>query len=162
MHYSNYISAREASRCIRDGVKCISVTPTALKQTKKDTIKALKKNGIDVNEVKSAGRPRRLAQDDIKRLIAIRHSGTSFYKISNLTHIPKSTVFDYCKRFDGAPVKEREIRAVSIEEARKIFGELIKKDLDDEVNDLAAKGQKSENLEEIEDILKEIEIILYC
>jgi hypothetical protein len=162
MHYSNYISAREAARCIRDGARCISVTPTALKQTKKDTIEALKKNGIDVNEVKGAGRPRKLAEADIKRLVAIRHSGVSFYKISNLTHIPKSTVFDYCKRFDGAPVKEREIRDLSISEARKIFSELLRKDLDDEVNDLARRGQKSENLEEIEDILKEIEIILYC
>jgi predicted transcriptional regulator len=162
MHYSNYISAREASRCIRDGARSVSLTPTALKQTRDTTIELLRKSGIDVREVKSSGRPRKLVKADIKRVIAIRHSGVSFYKISNLMQIPKSTVFDYCKRYDGAPVKEREIRDTSIEEAHRIFNELLEKDIDYEVNELAARGQKSEDTEEIEDILREIEIILYC
>jgi hypothetical protein len=162
MHYSNYISAAEAARCVRDGVRCISITPTALKQTLSTTIELLRKNGVEVKEVKSSGRPRKLLEADIKKVIAIRHTGTSFYKISSLTKIPKSTVFDYCRRFDGAAPEEREIREVSIKEAKKMFGELLKKDLDDEVNELAARGQRTENLEEIEDILKEIEIILYC
>jgi hypothetical protein len=57
---------------------------------------------------------------------------------------------------------EREIKDVSISESHKIFGELLKRDLDDEVNDLARKGLGTRDLEKIEAILKEIEIILYC
>ncbi|MBU2560522.1 hypothetical protein KKA03_06470 [archaeon] len=162
MHYSNYISAREAGVCIKEGVKCITATPTALKQTHKGTLDLLLKNGIEIKRQKSKGRPRKLAQADIKKLVAIRHSGTSFYKISSLMHIPKSTAFDYCKRYKGAVPKEREIRDVSLEESHRIFGELLKRDLDTEVNDLARKGKASDNLEEIEEILREIEIILYC
>ena len=162
MHYSNYISAREASIRIQEGVKGITATPTALKQTQKTTIELLLKNGIKVEKTESKGRPRKIGESGIKKLLAIRHSGTSFYKISNLLHIPKSTAFDYCKRYGAAVPKEREIRDVSLGESHKIFGELLSRDLDDEVNDLATRGQKSEDLEEIEDILREIEIILYC
>ena len=162
MHYSNYISGREAGRCIRDGVACITVTPTALKQTNSKTLEALSKNGVTVEEVRSAGRPRKLSEASIKKLITIRHSGVSFYKISNLMHIPKSTAFDYCKRHAGATPGEREIKDVSISESHKIFAKLLKRDLDDEVNDLAKKGLKARDLEKIEAILKEIEIILYC
>lgn len=162
MHYSNYISAREASKCVQNGAMRISVTPTALKQTLKTTIGLLRKNGIEVEEVKSRGRPRKLIKDDVKKILAIRGTGVSFYKVSNLTQIPKSTVFDYCNRYDGAPVREREIRGLEIAEARRIFTELLQRDIDDEINELAAKGQKSQDPEEIEEILKEIEIILYC
>ncbi|MEE9564354.1 MAG: hypothetical protein V3V63_01455, partial [Candidatus Hydrothermarchaeaceae archaeon] len=65
-------------------------------------------------------------------------------------------------RYDGAPVREREIRGLEIAEARRIFTELLQRDIDDEINELAVKGQKSQDPEEIRDILKEIEIILYC
>ncbi len=162
MHYSNYISAREASIRIQEGVKGITATPTALKQTHKSTIELLLKTGIKVEKTESKGRPRKIGESDIKKLLAIRHSGTSFYKISSLLDIPKSTAFDYCKRHGGAVPGEREIRDISIEESNRIFGELLRRDLDDEVNDLARRGKKSEDLEEIEEILREIEIILYC
>jgi transposase len=163
MHYANYLSAREARRCIEDGVDCVTFTPTALKQTNEKTIKLLRENGVTVEEKDTgAGRPRKLSDSDIKKVVAIRSSGTSFHKISNLTRIPKSTVFDYCRRFDGAAPEAGEVRDVSLAEAKKIFTELLKKDLDDEVNDLATRGKKSESLSEIEEILREIEIILYC
>ena len=163
MHYANYISVREARRCIENGVTCITLTPTALKQTNKNTIKLLHDSGIKVEEKDTgAGRPRKLIEADIKKVVAIRSSGTSFHKIANLTKIPKSTVFDYCRRFNGSVPEETEVRDVSLSEAKKIFAELLKRDLDDEVNDLAARGQRSESLEEIEEILREIEIILYC
>ncbi len=162
MHYSNYISAREARDCMQNGEKSISVTPTALKQTRKTTIELLRNNGIEVREVKTSGRPRRLVKDDIKKILAIRQSGVSFYKISNLTNVPKSTVFDYYRRYEGAPVGESEIKGIEIGEVHRIFNELLRKDIDDEITELAIKGQKSEDLEEIEGILKEIEIILYC
>jgi len=162
MHYSNYVSAREARECMRNGVKSISVTPTALKQTRETTINLLRKNGIEVREIKSRGRPRRLIKDDIKKILAIRQSGMSFYKISNLTQIPKSTVFDYYRRYEGPPVRESDVRGIEIEEVRRAFAELLRKDIDDEINELAIKGQKSEDPGEIEKILKEIEIILYC
>jgi hypothetical protein len=162
MHYANYISAREASMCVRDGVKCITATPTALKQTHKSTLEQLLKNGIEITKQKKKGRPRKLDDANIKKLLAVRHSGTSFYKIASLLDIPKSTAFDYCKRHGGAVPREREIRDISLGESHRIFGELLSRDLDDEINDLARRGKGSRNIEEIEDILREIEIILYC
>jgi hypothetical protein len=162
MHYANYISVREASICIKEKVGVITATPTALKQTHKSTLDLLLKNGIEIKRQENKGRPRKIGEAKIKKLLAIRHSGTSFYKISNLMHIPKSTAFDYCKRYGKAVPEECEIRDVKVEESRRIFGELLKRDLDDEVNDLARRGKASGDLDEIEEILREIEIILYC
>lgn len=149
-------------RCIQDGVKVVTVTPTALKQTPDSTLDLLRKSGVVVREVEGNGRPRKLADGDIKKILAIRCGGMSFYKISNLTAIPKSTVFDYYKRYEKDPVGESDIEGVEIEAARRIFSRLLEADMDDEINELAAAGQKSGSIDEIGRILKEIEIILYC
>lgn len=162
MHYSNYISALEAEKCVQNGVEGISMTPTALKQTPKTTMDFLMKNGIGVREIKGNGRPRRLGDSGIKRILAIRKSGLSFFKISNLVKVPKSTVFDYFGRYNGREIKESDIKSIELEEARRIFNELLERDIDDEISGLALAGQKSSDLEEIGSILKEIEIILYC
>ncbi|MEE8402285.1 MAG: hypothetical protein V3R93_00880, partial [Candidatus Hydrothermarchaeaceae archaeon] len=105
---------------------------------------------------------RKLAKGDVKKILAIRQSGVSFYKISNLTRVPKSTVFDYCQRHEGAPISEHEIKCIEVQEARRIFAKLLERDVDDEINELSARGQKSDDLEEIKSLLREIEIILYC
>ncbi len=138
------------------------MTPTALKQTPKTTIDFLVKNGIGVKEIKGNGRPRKVREADIKRILAIRKSGLSFFKISNLVKVPKSTVFDYFGRYNWREVKESDIKSIEIEEARRIFDKLLERDLDDEISGLALAGQKSSDLEEIGSILREIEIILYC
>jgi len=162
MHFSNYISAKAARGCIRDGPKKITLTPTARKQTREGTIRALEGAGIAVIITPEKGRPRKLSGKNERKVFAMRKAGVSFNKIANLTGVARSTVFDYCKRREGPPVQESEVRALEIKEAHRVFSSILKKGLDGEIGELASRGQNTGDPEEIGDILKEIEIILHC
>jgi hypothetical protein len=157
MHFANYISLREAKECVKRGIKKISVTPTAARQTSNSTFKFLKKNGIEIEELKRQGRPRKLSKEEVRRILAIRHSKVSFYKIAEITGVAKSTVFDYCKRYKGKRLGEDEVIAIQIKEARNTLKDLLDKDLSEEINELARKGYNSRDVNEITEILWRIE-----
>jgi transposase len=162
MHFSNYISRSVAESCVRKKIKRVSLTPTALKQTPEANIRFLEENGVEVREVRRSGRPRRLSEGEVKRVLTIRREGNlSFSKIANLTNIPKSTVFDYCKRYEGKALETREVRDLQIKEARRVLKELLSRDLDEEINELARRGCGSGDVEEIEKIIREINEIIY-
>ncbi|MEE8167831.1 MAG: hypothetical protein V3T58_03030 [Candidatus Hydrothermarchaeales archaeon] len=160
MHFSNYISLNDAKACADSGLKRITVTPTALKQTPKATIEFLKQEGLEIIRKKEKGRPNRLSQLDIRRILAIRRCNLSYYKISNLTGIPKSTAFDYCKRYNCEELGEKELGDIQRQEAMLLLSALLEKDLDEEINSLAMKGLESSDLEEIIDTMRRIEDII--
>jgi predicted DNA-binding protein YlxM (UPF0122 family) len=149
-----------ARQCLKR--KEISVTPTALRQTPKKNLQFLKEHGVRIREVKRRGRPRKLNSTDVKRILAMRKNGNlSFYKIANLTNIPKSTVFDYFKRHSDEEIDGREVEELQLKEAHRIFKSLIRKDIDEEITELAKRGCKSKSLDEVESIMREIEKIIF-
>ncbi len=161
MHFSNYISKAAAKKCLRN-VAEVSVTPTALKQTPKENLKFLEENGIKIRIVNRRGRPRRLVEKDIRRILAIRRdSGLSFYRISRMLGIPKSTVFDYFRRYSTEELDGKYIEELKISEARSLFHQLMKSDIDDQIIALAKQGYESNDLAEIEEIMREIKELIF-
>lgn len=156
-HFNNYISLRDAGECYRGGVRKISVTPAALRQTPKRNLEFLEKNGIAIEKIIRNGRPRKLSREQIKKILAIRQSKLSFYKIASLTGIPKSTVFDYYSRCNGEQLKEEEVNELQIKEAHKLLKTLLEKNISREITELARRGCSSKDINEIRDILMQIE-----
>jgi len=159
MNFNNYISRRDAMECINCRVTKVTITPTALKQTPDATLQLLKDNGVELVRVTARGRPRKLAEGTVKRILAMRQEDVSFYKIARLTGMPKSTVYDYWTRFKDVKVGEEELRSIKVREARRLFKDLIEIGLGGEITDLARRGHASSNVEEMAYILEEIEHI---
>lgn len=160
MHFSNYISRRDAEKCIESKVSKITLTPTTLRQTPKATIDLLKNKGVKVKVLRARGRPRKLSSAQVKRILAIRQRELSYYKIARITGIPKSTAYDYCRRYQGTELVEYEIQRAEVREAKRLFRSIIKAGLDEEVTELARRGYVSSDFEEIAYILGEIENIV--
>jgi predicted transcriptional regulator len=156
-HFNNYISLRDAGECSRRGVRKISVTPTALRQTPERNLEFLEKNGIVIEKIVRNGRPKKLSNEQVKKILATRQSKLSFYKISSLTGIAKSTVFDYYKRYSGEQLKEEEVNELQIKEAHKLLKILLERDISEEITELARRGCSSKNINEIRDIMMRIE-----
>lgn len=156
-HFNNYISLRDAGECFKRGVRRISATPTALRQTPKRNLEFLERNGIVIEKIVRSGRPRKLSGEQIKKILATRQSKLSFYRISSLTGVPKSTVFDYYNRCNGEQLKEDEVNELQIKEARKLLKSLLERDISEEVTELAERGYSSKDINEIRDILTQIE-----
>lgn len=158
MHFNNYISMLEARECI--GKNEITATPTALKQTPKSTLDFLEKNGVKVTEIRSTGRPRRLSEEQVKRILTMRHTDLSFYKIAGITGIPKSTAFDYWSRCSTRRIDEEEVEDMQIKEAHVVLATLLHGNVDEEISELARQGYESRSIEEIAEIMREINQII--
>jgi hypothetical protein len=157
MHFNNYIS-RAAADSI--GSEEITITPTAMKQTPTDTIQSLKERGIRVRVVESRGRPRTLSQGQIKRILAMKKSDVSFYRIARLTGVPKSTAFDYFKRYGDREMGEEDVEALQLKEARRIFQRIMAQDPGGEIGALARRGCSCQDLREMEYIARELNEII--
>ena len=155
-HFNNYISNRNAIDCIKLKIKKITVTDTTLKQTPKSRIKMLYNNGITILKFNGRGRPRKLSKSMINKILAMRQEGVSFYKISRLIGVPKSTTFDYWKRFQNVKVNDEDVRSLKLNEAKKIFKRIINSDFDINITTLAKKGYATNSLDEMAYILKEM------
>ncbi|MFQ5887649.1 MAG: hypothetical protein ACE5HY_03010 [Candidatus Hydrothermarchaeales archaeon] len=161
MHFGNYISTKKAKKIVEGGIDEITVTKTALKQTPTETVSFLELNGVVVKKLERMGRPRKLDNKEIERILAMRESSRlSFKEIGDLTGLAKSTVFDYCKRKNGNLLEEEKISTIQREMAHSMFKMLLKKDLCDEVNELAKKGLVTNKVEEMEHLMREIEVIV--
>ncbi len=160
MHFSNYISMAQAKACVARGIKRVTLTPTALRQTPERTISFLKGNGVKVEVVASRGRPRRLREADVKRLLAMRRAGVSFYKIARVLGIPKSTVFDYFKRYSHVRISDVEVEKLQVNEARRVLRRIASTCSDPEVRQMAERALSAANLEELEYYLQEILLCL--
>lgn len=160
MHFSNYISRRDVADAIATGVRFIRITPTVLKQTPKETLDFLKANGVEVEIRAERGRPRRLSEKEVERVLAIRRSNLSFQKIASLTGVAKSTVFDYYKRNGHAEMSDEHVRTVQLQEAKAFLSALLEKNLNEEINELARGVLESGDLEEIERAVRKIEDIV--
>lgn len=156
-HFNNYISLRDAEECVTVGVRKISATPTALRQTPKSNLEFLEKNGVVIREIVRNGRPRKLSGEQVKKILATRQSKLSFYKIASLTGIAKSTVFDYYNRYNGKQLKEEEINELQIKEAHKLLKILIERNVSEEITGLARLGCSSKDINEIRDTMMRIE-----
>ncbi|MFQ5976120.1 MAG: helix-turn-helix domain-containing protein [Candidatus Hydrothermarchaeales archaeon] len=161
MHFGNYISTHQAKKIVEEGIDEITVTKTTLKQTSAETISFLELNGVFVKKLERTGRPRKLDKKEIERILAMRKSSRlSFKEIGDLTDVAKSTVYDYCNRKNGNILEEEKISSIQQEMAQSMFKLLLKKDLCDEVNELAEKGLVTTNVEEMEHLMGEIEDIV--
>lgn len=160
MHFSNYLSTRDAELVLSSNIARITITPTALRQTPRKTLEFLLDKGVDIRRKAEKGRPRRLAHEEVKRILAVRKCAVSFYKIESLTGIPKSTAFDYCKRYNCDDVSDGEVQDLQREQARSLFAAILEKDLDEEINRLAVKGMQSKSTVEMEELLRKIEDIV--
>jgi hypothetical protein len=157
MHFNNYIS-RAAAEAIT--AREITVTPTALRQTPKATIQSLKERGVKVRIVESKGRPRKLDHRQIKRILAMKKSDVSFYRIARLTGVPKSTAFDYYKRYGVKDLEEKEVEALQLKEARRVFQRILAQDPGGEIGALAKRGCNCRDLREMEYIARELNEII--
>jgi hypothetical protein len=157
-HVSNFLSAEEARRSIEGGVKRVSFTPTALRQTSEGTLGLLRAAGVEIRCVQRRGRPRRLTDEEGRKVLAIRRAEPwmSFTKIGDLLGIPKSTVFDTFLRYQGETVREEEVRELQVSEGKRLLRTLLAEDLDEEINRLALRGYCSEDPEEIREILEDL------
>ncbi len=160
MHFSNYISRKDAETAISSGVTLIKITPTALKQTPKATVDFLKSRGIDLEVSTERGRPRKLSQPEVERILAIRGSDLSFQKIARIIGVAKSTIFDCYQRHAGAVMSDEYVRGLQLQEARSFLTALLEKDLDEEINEIARTALESDDLAEIERAMRKIEGIL--
>lgn len=157
MHVGNYLSINEAKKIVERGIREITITPTALKQTHKGTISFLESNEVSVKKLERKGRPRKLDDKKIEQILAMRSSSRLSYKgIGDMTGVAKSTVFDYCKENDGKLLEEKTILVLQRKIARTFFNYLSSKDLCDEVNELARKGLVTNDVNEMEYIMQEI------
>ncbi|NOZ76920.1 MAG: hypothetical protein GXO65_04440 [Euryarchaeota archaeon] len=157
MHFSNYIS-RAAAEAVTTGE--VTVTPTALKQTPKATIRFLKERGVKIRVVESRGRPRKLDEEQIKRILAMKRADVSFYRIARLTGVPKSTAFDYFRRYGDNGLDEDEVEAFQLREARRLFRRILGHAPEGEVAALARRGCRCTDLHEVEYIVREIDEII--
>lgn len=160
MHFSNYISMTQAKACVERGVRKISLTPTALKQTPERTLAFLREQGIEVEVVASRGRPRKLREEKVKKILAMRKAGVSFYRIASVLGIPKSTVFDYFQRYSHVDVPESEVEMLQISEARRVLENIARGNLDAEIKEIAERGLVAESREELEYYLRELLLCL--
>lgn len=162
MHFGNYVSARDAKRIVEEGINEITMSRTALKQTPKETISFLKENRVSIRELRRRGRPKVLDEDQIDRILTMKkEGGLSFKKIENLTGVAKSTAFDYYKRYNGKKLGKEKIFRIEREVAHSVFITLLRKDLCDEVNELAKRGLLSRDIGEMETLIREIRDIVY-
>lgn len=159
-HFNNYLKRKDAKTLIDSGVREVTLTPTAKKQTPERTLAILEEAGVRITVEGTRGRPRRLSDNDVRRILAIRGSDVSVYKIANITGIPKSTVHDYLMRNCGTAVCEDEVAMARLSEARRIFNTILAQDLSDEINRLARRGFQTENLGEMEYLVSEINEII--
>ena len=159
-HFSNYLSRRDAEECCREGVREVVLTPTALRQTPEGNLEFLREKGIKIVVRGTRGRPRKLAESGLKRVLAMRQRGLSYYKIARLTGMPKSTVFDYCRRYASTPLPEEEISRQELVEAKSFLEKLRKAGLSDELTLLAARGCAASSPRQIAYILGEIEKVM--
>ncbi len=161
MHFGNYISTEKAKTIVEEGVSEITLTKTALKQTSVETISFLELNGVLVTTLQRRGRPRKISQKELEQILAMRKSSKlSLKAIGDMMNIPKSTVFDCCKEYDGRIVEEESISLLQRDMAHSMFKKLLSKDLCDEVNALSSKGLVSNNVSEMEFLMREIEDIV--
>lgn len=159
-HFSNYLSKKDAEKCCRREIRKITLTPTALKQTPKKTLDFLRGEGVEIVVRRNRGRPRKLSQGGVKRVLAMRQRGLSYYRISRITKVPKSTVFDYCQRHGEMFLPEEEVNKQELLEAKSFLEKLRKAGLNDELTSLAAQGCASTKPEQIAYILGEIEKVM--
>ncbi|WP_456475871.1 helix-turn-helix domain-containing protein [Candidatus Pyrohabitans sp.] len=160
MHFSNYISMRLARACVERGVRKLTLTPTALKQTPEDTLSFLRDSGVEVEVVASRGRPRKLDEEKVRRILAMRKAGVSFYRIASALGIPKSTVFDYFKRYPHLEVTESEVEMLQVSEARRVLKSIAGGSFDEEIREIAKRGLAAESREELEYYLQELLLCL--
>lgn len=156
MHYSNYISSSDARACVKNGARKVSATPTALKQTPKSTLDFLARHGVVVEEIQRSGRPRKLSLEQVKKILAIRQSQLSFYKIADLTGVAKSTAFDYFRRYKNETLAEEEVKQIKLKEAKRVLRQMLAMNLKGELGELAKQGCESKSIEEIEETLRSI------
>lgn len=159
-HFSNYLSKKDAEDCLRSNVEKITITPTALRQTPDKTLESLREKGVKIEVRGPRGRPRKLTGESVKRVMAMRQRGLSYYRIARLTGLPKSTVFDYCQRYGNMSLAEEEINEQELREAKNFLEKLRKAGLSDELTSLAAKGCAANEPREIAYILVEIEKVM--
>jgi predicted transcriptional regulator len=159
-HFSNYLSRREAEECCRAGIREVVITPTALRQTPKGNLELLREKGIKVILRETRGRPRKLHQSGVMRVLAMRQRGLSYYRIARLTGLPKSTVFDYCRRHAGMPLPEEEVSRQELIEAKSFLERLREAGISDELTSLAARGCAATSPRQIAYILGEIEKVM--
>lgn len=155
MHFTNYIRSMDVDLCIAKGEEKVSATPTALRQTPKTTLRRLEEHGVRVERVERLGRPRKLSEGEVKRLLAIRTSDLSFYKVAGITGIAKSTVFDYWKRYRDTELAPAELEEVQRQEAERVLREVLDLNLDEDINALVLKGLQSD-LEGMRAVLQEL------
>lgn len=160
MHFNNYINLKDAMRCAERRAKEVTVTPTAVRQTPESTLQFLEKNGVKVREIRRSGRPRKLSDAQVRKIVAMRQSDVSFYKIARITGVAKSTVFDYYRRNRDMRIQGQEIRLAEIDEAHKVLKRLMKTDIDEEISELARRGYNSNDVDEITQVMAEIEEII--
>jgi len=161
MHFSNYISGKNAKKIVAEGIDEITVTKTALKQTPHETISFLDMNGVLVRKLERTGRPRTIDDTQREQILAMRKSSRlSFKEIGDMIGVPKSTVFDYCRGDTGIILEDGRMSVIQRETALSMFKMLLKKDLCDEINLLAQKGLLTANVSEMEYLMREIEDIV--
>ncbi len=156
MHFSKYISKREAGEIAKSKIKKISLTPTAHKQTPDKTIRFLKEKGIEIEVLQRRGRPKKLGKEEITKIMAARQEGLSFYRISKMFNIPKSTIFDYYKRNKHLKINNEEIEEIKVKEAKKLFEKIITNSSNEKIKQLAIEGIRANSQEDIEFILRGI------
>lgn len=161
MHFNNYISKRAGKKILDKGLRFITITPTAKKQTPEETLEMLKKKGIEISLKEGRGRPRKLNRENVKRILAMRKAGPlSFKRIAATTGIPKSTAFDYFNRFKADRMDEGDIDGIQIKEAHRILRFIRDKNIGGEIGDLADRGLVTSDPEELQYILKEIDEVM--
>ncbi len=160
MHFSNYISMAQAKACVERGIKRISLTPTAERQTPAKTLAFLRERGVEIEIVASRGRPRKLQEEKVRKILAMRKAGVSFYRIASMLGVPKSTVFDYFQRYSHVTLPESEVKRLQISEARRVLENIARGNFETEIREIAERGLAAESVEELEYYLRELLLCL--
>lgn len=155
MHFTNYISSMDVDLCIARREETVSATPTALRQTPRAALRRLEEHGVRIEMVERLGRPRKLSEREVKRLLAIKTSDLSFYRVASITGIAKSTVFDYWKRYGDTELAPAEVEEVQRQEAERVMKGVLELNLDEDINSLVLKGLRG-NLEDMREVLQEL------
>jgi hypothetical protein len=155
MHFSNYVSMAQAKACVERGIRRISLTPTAARQTPAKTLAFLRERGVEIEIVASRGRPRKLQEEKIRKILAMRKAGVSFYRIASVLSVPKSTVFDYFQRYSHVALPDSEVERVERDEVRRVL-ERVVQNFDGEARRLASLALEAESREELEYYLQEL------
>ncbi|NOZ59035.1 MAG: hypothetical protein GXO66_05610 [Euryarchaeota archaeon] len=156
MHFSNYVSMAQARECVERGVRRISLTPTAARQTPERTLRFLRERGVEVEVVCSRGRPKKLGEEEVRKILAMRSAGVSFHRIARMLGIPKSTVFDYTRRYSHVALPRGEVEMVELGEARRVLRRIAGGSFDPELRRLASLALEAESREELEYYLREL------